>query len=307
MKFLENEFRIELEGPESNRDYIQLSDGEWLLKSLQPGSGSGKGKNSCVFRAVHPEGGDDVIVKFCRFPHGVQGDDEIRRRKRFSREMEALRKAYDAKLGEFLITFFESGECQIGKRSFLYYVMEEADYDLAEFLEKNTPTLQQKMLLCSSILRALWVLHEQLGIYHRDLKPDNIFFVDDQWKIGDLGFIGYRGEDEEIDAPRERIGPTGLMSPEAINKAFSNYGSQEFQHECGIDELSDVYQLGGVFWYILQGNLPTGQLAVEDFKIGNRNIFSKILMPMLQHSKTRRATIPTIQSHFNELANEVAL
>jgi len=163
MKFLENEFSIELEGSDSNRDYIQLSDGEWLLKNLQPGSGSGKGKNSCVFRAVHPEGGADVIVKFCRFPHGVQGDDEVKRRRRFYREIDALKKASGANLGDFLITFFEDGECQIGKHRFQYYVMEVADYDLAEFLEKNTPTLQQKMLLCSSILRALLALHEKLG------------------------------------------------------------------------------------------------------------------------------------------------
>lgn len=307
MKFLENEFSIELEGSDSNRDYIQLSDGEWLLKNLQPGSGSGKGKNSCVFRAVHPEGGADVIVKFCRFPHGVQGDDEVKRRRRFYREIDALKKASGANLGDFLITFFEDGECQIGKHRFQYYVMEEADYDLAEFLEKNTPTLQQKMLLCSSILRALLALHEKLGIYHRDLKPDNIFFVNDQWKIGDLGFISYRNEDDQIDDPRERIGPTGLMSPEAINKAFANIDSSEFQHECEIDELSDVYQLGGIFWYILQGNLPTGQLRLDDFKIGNTNIFSRILMPMLQHAKDRRASIPIIQTQFEELASEFAL
>jgi serine/threonine protein kinase len=307
MKFLEAEFEIELEGADSNKDYIQLSDGDWLLKPLQPGAGSGKGKNSCVFRAVHPEGGDDVIVKFCRFPQGVQGDEEVRRRRRFYREIEALRKAYEAKLGDFLITFYESGEWEIGKRTFSYYVMEEADYDLAEFLEKNSPTLQQKMLLCGSILRALLVLHEKLGIYHRDLKPDNIFFVDDQWKIGDLGFIGYRVEDEEIDEPRERIGPTGLMSPEAVNKAFANIGSQEFQHDSKIDELSDVYQLGGIFWYILQGNLPTGQVLMEDFKIGNANIFSRILTPMLQHKKSRRPSIPHLQAQFQELADEFAL
>ena len=307
MKFIESDNLIELEGEISNRDYLQLSDGEWLLKEIQPGAKCGKGKNSCVFRAVHPEGGSDVIVKFCRFPHGIQGNEEVQRRRRFVREIDALKKAYEAQLGDYLLTFFEHGECIIGKHTFLYYVMEEADYDLDAFLSKNTPTIQQKLLLCGSILRALQALHEKLGIYHRDLKPENIFFVDDQWKIGDLGFIGYRQEDEEIDGPRERIGPTGLMSPEATNKAFANILNSEFKYDCKIDEMSDVYQLGGVFWYIFQGNLPTGQLAKIDFKFESVNLFTRILIPMLQHGKDRRPTLIGLQQELEGIRNEFAL
>jgi len=307
MKFIESEFRIELEGAETNGDYIRLSDGERLLKEIQPGAGSGKGKNSCVFRAEHPDGGEDVIVKFCRFPEGVLGEEEVRRRLRFKREIEALDRATKAQLGDFLITYFEDESEEISGRRFLYYVMEEADYDLAQFLATNTPTLQQKLQLCRSILQALIALHDQLGIYHRDLKPDNIFFVDGQWKIGDLGFISYRDEDEEIDALRERIGPTGLMSPEAINKAFGNVDNPEFVHDCSMDELSDIYLLGGVFWYILQGNLPAGQLAPEDFRLGHAQLFHRLLFPMLQHMKSRRMSPKDVKDTFSELAPEFAL
>lgn len=306
MYFIELESELLLEGPESNRDYILLSDGYRLLKELQPGTRSGKGKNSCVFRACHPEGGPDVIVKFCRFPEGVQGDEEVRRRRRFFREIKALKRADKANLGHFLITLFEDGQCEINNRKFAYYVMEEAECDLTAYLATTSIALQQKMLLCSSILQDLLALH-RLGIYHRDLKPDNILFVDEQWKICDLGFISFRGEDEDIDAPRERIGPTGLMSPEATNKAFANLDSQEFEHDCLIDEISDIYQLGGIFWYILQGNLPTGQLVMEDFRIANTNIFSRILMPMLQHGKSRRPTIANLNSIFHDLEHEFVL
>lgn len=248
-----------------------------------------------------------MIVKFCRFPDGVKGDEEVKRRLRFKREVDALRKASDAGLGEFLITFYEADEYEIDKRRFLYYVMEEADYDLSDYLAKSRPTLQQKVLLCRGILEALRMLHDKLNIYHRDLKPDNIFFTDGQWKIGDLGFICHRIEDKAIDGPRERIGPTGLMSPEATNKAFANLENSEFSHDSKIDDLSDIYELGGVFWYILQGNFPTGQIVLDDFLVGDADIFSRVLMPMLQHGKLRRPSPRVLQAAFADLAPKYAM
>lgn len=306
MKFDKDNFQLILEGEESNRDYLLLSDGDRLLKEIKPGAGSGKGKNSCVFRAVHPNGGDDVIVKFCCFPRGIQTDPEARKRQRFLREITALQLAKENELGEFLIAYYECGQHYCDGYEFDYYVMEEADCDLSDYLAKARLNLQQKLILCRSLLQDLAALHG-LGIYHRDLKPDNVFFVGSQWKIGDLGFIKNREDDVSIDEPRERIGPTGLMSPEAINKAYANLENGEFAHDCSFDELSDVFLLGGVFWYILQGNFPTGQLQPGDFKLGREDIYSRILLPMLQHSKSRRASLAVLRAEFEQFKTEFAL
>lgn len=306
MRFDEERFEIVLDGNGSKKDYLLLSDGEFLLRELKPGAGSGKGKNSCVFRAEHPEGGANVIVKFCCYPKGVQGDEEVRRRQRFKREVAALQKATEAGLGNFLITLYESGTAQVGGFHFNYYVMEEADCDLADYLAENRLTLQQKLLLCRSLLRDVAALHG-LGIYHRDLKPDNVFFIGNQWKIGDLGFIKHWDDDASIDGDRERIGPTGLMAPEALNKAFAIRENAEFDHESEFCPLSDVYLLGGVFWYVFQGNLPGGQLEAEDFRAGRTDIFEKLLKPMLQHSKARRADVDSVNMEFDSLKSEFAL
>jgi len=307
MIFNRESFELILEGEASRRDYIVLSDGERLLKELNPGAGSGKGKNSCVFRASVPdEDVGDVIVKFCCYPEGVLGEDEVRKRARFMREIKALIKASEAQLGSFLIQYYEHGTHLVNGSKFDYYVMEKAECDLSDYLEKNRLPLQQKLVLCRSLLNDLVALHK-LGIYHRDLKPDNVFFVGEQWKIGDLGFIMNRDEDVEIDGQRERIGPTGLMSPEAINKAYANLENSEFIHDCEFCDLSDVFLLGGVFWYILQGNFPIGQVTKEDFKIGREDIFNSILVPMLQHAKTRRLTLPDVGTEFEKLTQEFAL
>ncbi len=306
MKFDRIASQLILEGEESNRDYLPLSDGDRLLKEIKPGVGSGKGKNSCVFRAVHPEGGDDVIVKFCRFPNGVQADAEVRKRQRFLREINALRMATEKELGEFLIAYYENGQHSFDGYVFEYYVMEEADCDLGDYLARNRLSFQQKLILCRSLLHDLAALHG-LGIYHRDLKPDNVFFVGNQWKIGDLGFIKHRDDDAAIDEPRERIGPTGLMSPEAINNAYANLENGEFLHDCLFDEFSDVFLLGGVFWYILQGNFPTGQLQSEDFRLRRDDMFNHILLPMLQHSKARRPSLERLRTEFELFKAEFAL
>jgi serine/threonine protein kinase len=172
--------------------------------------------------------------------------------------------------------------------------MESAENDLGKYLEDNRLTLQQKILLCADILNALKALHE-LGIYHRDLKPDNIFFVGDQWKIGDLGFIAFRDDDFDLDGRKERIGPTGLMSPEATNKAFANTENKEFEIDCIINEKSDIFQIGKLFWYILQGDLPTGQVIIDDFKVGDAEIFYNVIFPMLQNAKGRRPNIDELK------------
>ena len=97
------------------------------------------------------------------------------------------------------------------------------------------------------------------------------------------------------------------MSPEAINKAYANLENGEFAHDCSFDELSDVFLLGGVFWYILQGNFPTGQLQPGDFKLGREDIYSRILLPMLQHSKSRRASLALLRAEFEQFKTEFAL
>lgn len=276
-------------------NYISIDNTDRYLAELYSGAGSGKGKNSSVFRVIDPNKDEpECVIKFCNFHDHMTGSFYDKKRMRFEREIRAMKMARDTKKADFLLNLIVHGVERIQGFWFQYYVMESADNDLGRYLDDNRLTLQQKILLCVDILNALKALHE-LGIYHRDLKPDNIFFVGDQWKIGDLGFIAFRDDDFDLDGRKERVGPTGWMSPEATNKAFANTENSEFEVDCIINDKSDIFQLGKLFWHILQGDLPTGQVIMNDFKVGDAEIFNNIIFPMLQNAKGRRPSIDHLE------------
>jgi serine/threonine protein kinase len=205
-------------------------------------------------------------------------------------EVEALKLASNLEFNNIIQYYFDDYK-DIGASRFHYYVMEKADYDLTQYLDKEDVSDQQRLLLCTDILNGIKQLHTN-EIYHRDIKPDNILFVKKSWKIGDLGLIANRNSEFEIKEVGEKIGPIGWLSPEATNKYLNEGDGKLNKHgfDCQIDEYSDVFQLGKLFWYIFQGNIPLGQIDRADFKLADNEIF-EIIFEMLKHSKNR----PTIQ------------
>lgn len=287
------------------RNYFQVLHTDKILTELYEDAESGKGKNSSVFLATDPNNEEpEYVVKFCNYHDHLTTRAAEKKRMRFEREIRSLREALDHKKADFLLSIVDHGTERIGDYSFMYYVMEKADGDLSQFLEVEKLTIQQKVILCDGLLQALKALHS-LGIYHRDLKPDNIFFKGNQWKIGDLGFIAFRDDDFDLDGRTERVGPAGLMSPEATNKHRAIRDNPEFIIDCSIDNMSDIFQLGNLFWFIFQGDVPTGQVFIDDFRVGDEEIFSNILFPMLQYAKQRRPQIPELDKAFEPIRKRV--
>jgi serine/threonine protein kinase len=279
--------------PNEENNFVQIDNEDFLMLPLNDNFEKSKGASSNLFILNDPTGeSEDKVIKICKSPlsEGRNG-----RTRRFDREVHAFKLAKRNRLRN-VIDFIKNGEVEIDGDDFLYFIMEKATEDLATFLENNhfdfTPN--QKLTFCVNILNGVKQLH-QVGIYHRDIKHDNILLVDGEFKIGDLGLVRFRHEDSNIDWVNEKIGPIGWLTPEATNKMLTNEKDIIYNFDCEIDSSSDVFQLGKLFWYVFQGNLPIGQILIDDYEIAEDDIF-QIIFSMLQYRKTRRPTIANLEA-----------
>lgn len=283
---------IVLDGDES--DFIQIEQEDFLLKYINDNPESNKGANSNVFLLQDPnEEIEDRVIKICKSPHTKHRPNK--RNKRFLREIDAFRRTKQHRVSN-VIHFYRSGELQFGRSRYLYIILELAESDLVSYLENNhfEFNLNQKLGICVNILNGVRQLHN-LGIYHRDIKHDNILVVNGQFKIGDLGLVDFRKADFQIDSRNDKIGPFGWLSPEATNKMLTAGKTIGHVYDCDINDKSDIFQLGKLFWYIFQGNLPVGQMKYDDCRFKDRDLFDLFIL-MLQHKKDDRPAITGIDA-----------
>lgn len=279
--------------PDEEDNYVQIDNEDFLLLPLNDDFEKSKGANSNLFILNDPTGDSgDKVIKICKSPLAEGWNGRIRR---FEREIRAFKLAKRNHLRN-VIDFIKNGKIEIANNLFLFFLMEKAEEDLATYLEKNRFdfTLNQKLAFCVNILNGIKQLHH-VGIYHRDIKHDNILLVDGEFKIGDLGLVQFRNEDSNVDWVNEKIGPVGWLTPEATNKMLTNEKDIIYNFDCAIDESSDVFQLGKLFWYVFQGNLPIGQILLDDYEIAEDDIF-QIIFSMLQYRKARRPTIANLEA-----------
>ncbi|MBU1077149.1 MAG: AAA family ATPase, partial [Spirochaetes bacterium] len=118
---------------------------------------------------------------------------------------------------------------------------------LSALLDKVRFSVEESVELIKQLLEALNYVHGK-GVIHRDIKPANIIIDKEKnkhkVKLLDFG-LSHIMELSQIKGKEEVVGTFGYMSPEAtgiVKKA--------------IDERSDLYSLGIVFYNLLTGELP---------------------------------------------------
>lgn len=296
--------QILLQGPASNRDFFQIDKVTYLARPLDENRPSfGHGVNATVFRAVlgDASSGEEWIIKISNFAEERIGEKAKKRRLRFEREILAYKAARDSAKGDWVLDYLGEGLVQIDNSQHRCLLLEKADRTLREhLLEVGEFTLQQRLLLCYQILCACGALHE-IGIYHRDIKPENIFFVNDTPKLGDLGLVRFRHDDAEIDDPTERIGPIWWMAPEAVNRYMCIRRLDNGFIDRTVDAAADMYQLGKLFWFIIQGDVPNGVVRVTDMRVADQDVFGSILKPLLSYRPTDRPAFAEIRRRMEPL------
>lgn len=283
---------------------ITIDGVDYYMGYLDAEMEGNKGGNSYVYKLYlveEYENGNETpvsIIKISRNKESYYRKEnrprtEIYKNQRFRREVAALQRCKEKHILD-VIEIYESGniyfekEAKHGKKSYQsypFYTMEVADCDLKSYMEKKFQEMElvDKVAICIDIARAIAGLLS-LEYYHRDLKPDNIFVVDGHFKVGDLGLISKRNED--YDKKGDFIGPKGWTTPEAMNKYLTEekcYGD----FDVTIDHQSDIFQLGMIFWYVMQGNAPIGEYGLDDFKIKRDDLYN-LIRHMLNHSKSHR-------------------
>jgi Protein kinase domain len=83
-------------------------------------------------------------------------------------------------------------------------------------------------------------LHEE-GIFHRDIKPDNLYCYNGRWAVGDFGLASFPGK-EAVTVPGKRLGPQYFHAPEMLTDPVRAGGGP-----------ADVYSLAKTLWVLATG------------------------------------------------------
>lgn len=206
----------------------------------------GGGGNGNVWRAVHHQHGPAALKILKR------GSDPARRQ-RFSDEIAVMREHRDHPGVLRLI----ADSVPVRKDRAAWHATAIAE-PLLEAMGQGSELLTVVDAF-ASFARTLADLAED-GVSHRDIKPDNLFRLDESWVLGDFGLADFPGK-ETVTKPGRRLGPMFFIAPEMLSDSDTANGN-----------LADVYSLAKSLWAVATDNRypPGGQIRAElsDHRVG---------------------------------------
>ncbi|MBI2565776.1 MAG: tetratricopeptide repeat protein [Candidatus Schekmanbacteria bacterium] len=197
----------------------------------------GQGGMGIVYRALDQQR-DGLIALKLLFPGA---GDQLSRSLRFRREFRAASRLTHPNI----VSVFDLGQAG----GVLFYSMElvEGESLRAHFKDRGTPVspeaLHHAIDIFRQICQALAFIHAH-GIFHRDLKPDNIFIdMAGQIKIMDFGLARLDDTVTDLTQPGRILGSASYLAPEIA------LGEE-------VDGRTDLYSMGVLLYEILAGRKP---------------------------------------------------
>ncbi len=132
-------------------------------------------------------------------------------------------------------------------------VMEYVDGGTAvDLIQRREMTEDRAVLIITGVARALAAAAE-LGMVHRDIKPDNIMLTRrGEPKLADFGAARLGWTDEVGAGPGAMLGTPGYFAPEQLSDAAT------------VDARADIFSLGITFFEMLTGELPWRGTTTEE-------------------------------------------
>jgi serine/threonine-protein kinase len=185
---------------------------------------------------------------------------ELRDQKEQLQRLEQEARAASALNHPNILTIYESGEANDVRYIAAEYVGGET---LRECLTRGRPTIPETLDIAIQIVAALHAAH-QVGIVHRDVKPENVILRKDGLvKLLDFGIAKLAQRpvrDLETEAPTQALIKT---SPGMMLRTVA-YMSPEQVRGQTVDGRTDEWSLGVMLYEMLTGHLPFSGETVSD-------------------------------------------
>ena len=149
-----------------------------------------------------------------------------------------------------------------------YYEMKLYDGNLYELFEITKGNVRRSCELLIPIVKTLKHLEERTPpIYHRDIKPDNILYLNENNEIklvlSDFGNAYIKNNYTRLTPSEIAVGGRMFIAPEYELGRVEN-----------IDSKGDIFSIGKVLWCMVNGNpneyLPSNFWFVDEFNLTNK-------------------------------------
>ncbi len=241
-----------------------------------------------VHVAFSTELGHNVAVKILRT--GPHSSAEAGEEERFERERELLTRIKHPAI----VDVYDWGHGE----DYRYIVTEYFPSGSLELRIRNLMTVKDSVDIFLQIAGALVAIHSA-GLCHRDLKPANVMMrPDGRIVLIDFGLAKAVHSDSQLTSAGEVRGSPYYISPEQAEGA-------------PVDQRSDLYSLGVIFYEMLTGQRPFRGSSVVAILQSHRNDpiptlpaelsrFQRLVEGLLAKNPAER--FPTISSAVAELA-----
>ncbi|MFC2085270.1 protein kinase [Bacteroidota bacterium] len=191
----------------------------------------GQGGMGVVYLAEDTKLKREVAIKFLP-PHISASTEE---RKRFEIEAQAAAALNHPNIAHIYAIEESNDE--------MFIVMEYIDgQELKEMISRDKVDIEESIKIAVQIAEGLETAHNK-GVVHRDIKSSNIMITKDgKVKIMDFGLAKIKGV-TELTKIGSTVGTAAYMSPEQAKGEV-------------VDNKTDIWSLGVVFYEMLSGTLP---------------------------------------------------